>query len=508
MKCLMVMFDSLNRHHLPNYGCQWTHAPNFRRLGERAATFDTSYVCSMPCMPARRDLHTGRPNFLHRSWGPLEPFDDSVFEMLKGSGVHCHLSTDHYHYFEDGGGTYHPRYSTWDFHRGQEGDPWRGRVDGGDRDEHRPLPGAIARNAARDQWTRQDRVNRSFMRAEHEMPQARTFAAGLDFVRRNADRDNWLCHIETFDPHEPFVSHRKYKDRFAEHYDRYKAAGGAAFDWPWYRGTEQVRSPEQLEHLRYEYASLLAMCDCYMGDVLDTMDELDLWRDTMLAVWTDHGFLLGEHDCLAKIWMPFYEEVAHTPFFMYDPRSPGCAGQRRRALVQPSIDLGPTLLEFFGRQPTKDMLGKPLRGAVADDTPVREAAMFGVHGSQVNVTDGRHVYMRAPASPDGQPLFNYTHMPTHMRHPFPVEQLQDIRLAEPFGFTKGCRTMKIRGHKWGMDEHPDRSRTLLYDVGADPRQERAITDPAVERRMIGHLDRLMRECEAPPEQWERLGLSR
>lgn len=111
----MVMFDSLNRHYLPCYGNPDVHAPNFQRLANKTCTFDTSYVCSMPCMPARRDFHTGRPNFLHRSWGPLEPFDDSVPELLKGAGIHTHLITDHYHYFEDGGATYHNRYSTWDF---------------------------------------------------------------------------------------------------------------------------------------------------------------------------------------------------------------------------------------------------------------------------------------------------------------------------------------------------------------------------------------------------------
>ena len=77
MKAIMVMFDSLNRHMLPSYGCEWIHAPNFERLAERSITFDNCYVGSMPCMPARRELHTGRYNFLHRSWGPLEPFDDS-----------------------------------------------------------------------------------------------------------------------------------------------------------------------------------------------------------------------------------------------------------------------------------------------------------------------------------------------------------------------------------------------------------------------------------------------
>ena len=123
MKAVMVMFDTLNRHMLPPYGCDWTHAPNFTRLAERTVTFDNCYVGSMPCMPARREMHTGRYNFLHRSWGPLEPFDDSMPQILSEQGIYTHLSTDHQHYFEDGGATYHTRYDSWDFHRGQEGGP-------------------------------------------------------------------------------------------------------------------------------------------------------------------------------------------------------------------------------------------------------------------------------------------------------------------------------------------------------------------------------------------------
>lgn len=68
-------------------------------------------------MPARRELHTGRYNFLHRSWGPMEPFDDSMPEILKDHGVHTHLTTDHYHYFEDGGATYHTRYRSYEAFR-------------------------------------------------------------------------------------------------------------------------------------------------------------------------------------------------------------------------------------------------------------------------------------------------------------------------------------------------------------------------------------------------------
>src|SRR5262245_39984663 len=187
MKCIMVMFDSLNRHMLPAYGCDWTHAPNFSRLAERAATFDRSYVCSMPCMPARRELHTGRPNFLHAPWGPIEPFDDSSIEMLKNAGVYTHLASDHYHYWEDGGSTYHNRYSSWEFFRGQEGDLWRGEV----ADPKLP-PNALGRHARMDTYSRHDMINRAAMPREADHPQPQTFAAGLDFIRRNAAQDRWF----------------------------------------------------------------------------------------------------------------------------------------------------------------------------------------------------------------------------------------------------------------------------------------------------------------------------
>ena len=60
MKAIMVMYDSLNRHMLETYGCDWTITPNFSRLAQRSVQFENCYVGSMPCMPARRELQTGR----------------------------------------------------------------------------------------------------------------------------------------------------------------------------------------------------------------------------------------------------------------------------------------------------------------------------------------------------------------------------------------------------------------------------------------------------------------
>ena len=125
MKAVMLMFDSLNREMLEPYGCDWVKTPNFRRLAEHSVCFDQCYAGSLPCMPARRELQTGRYNMLHRSWGPMEPFDDSMPELLKNNNIYTHLISDHVHYWEDGGATYHYRYNSWENIRGQEGDMWK-----------------------------------------------------------------------------------------------------------------------------------------------------------------------------------------------------------------------------------------------------------------------------------------------------------------------------------------------------------------------------------------------
>jgi arylsulfatase A-like enzyme len=341
---------------------------------------------------------------------------------------------------------------------------------------------------------RQDWVNRKYIVEEEQFPQVQTFESGMSFIRKNQKEDRWFLQLETFDPHEPFYAPTKYRDMYPHEY------AGMHFDWPPYSKVDQTE--DEVAHVRYEYAALLSMCDAYLGKVLDLMDELDLWKDTLLIVNTDHGFLLGEHDWWAKCVQPFYNEVAHTPLFIWDPRS-GRSGERRQSLVQ-TIDLAPTLLDFFGADIPKDMQGKPLRETVHDDTPVREAALFGIHGGHINCTDGRYVYMRGPASPDNGPLYNYTLMPTHMRARFHPEELSDLELAEPFAFTKGVKTLRIPG----TGAHgPTMLDTMLFDLKTDPQQLRALQDEAVEHTMTERMVRLMKESDAPAEQYERMGLN-
>lgn len=492
MKAVIVFFDSLNKRYLPPYhpGCD-TAAPNFKRLAEHSAVFENSYVGSMPCIPARRELHTGRYNFLHREWGPLEPFDDSMPELLKKNGIYTHLISDHIHYWEDGGATYHPRYSSWENVRGQEGDHWKGEAAMPQIPPVVKVPSMQNGTGVSKHW-RYDWVNRQYIKEEKDFPQTRCFDLGCEFIEKNKDQDNWLLHLETFDPHEPFYVPEKYLDLYPEEYQ------GDHFDWPCGKVEEEEN---QIAHCIRGYKALVSMCDRSLGRILDLMDRFDLWKDTMLIVGTDHGFLLGEHGYWGKNQMPYYNENANTPLFIWDPRS-AVKGERRKALVQ-MIDWAPTILDYFHLPVPRDMQGKSLEQTIKTDEPVRKYALFGLFGGHINITDGRYVYMRAPLPDKEGELYNYTLALQHMNERFSAGELKDMVLREPFSFTKGLKVLKVKAEN---KFHMSAFGSLLFDVKGDPGELHPVEDEAVVKRMTEAMRQEMRKNDCPAEQFERVGI--
>lgn len=495
MKAVFVLFDSLNRHLLGPYGGKRIPTPGFDRLAARTRVFDKHYVGSLPCMPARRDLLTGRLTFLHRSWGPLEPFDNAFPELLKDNNVHSHLVTDHYHYWEDGGATYHNRYSTYEFVRGQESDPWKAMVQ---PPWERLAEKYHARQFSDDPGSGRRRhvINREFIKEEADFPAVQCFAHGFDFLEQNRDADNWFLQIETFDPHEPFFAPSRFKEKFDTGWR------GPILDWPRYGRVEEL--PEEAAELRANYYAVVSLCDFLLGELLDYFDQHDLWSDTALVVTTDHGFLLGEHDFWAKNRMNMYEEIVHIPLFLHDPRKPSA---RRVGRLTQSIDIAPTFLELFGHPLPDEMEGRWLG---SEDR--REGAIFGYFGGAVNVTDGRYTYHRFPQDIASQDIYQYTVMPSHLNAPFTPQELTGATLSEAFGWTKGVPLLKVpvierspmyRNYGPGCLLEND---TRLYDLDIDPGQQSPLADDAKEAEMIALMRGLMDRNEAPQEAYERLGV--
>ena len=502
MKAVFVLFDSLNRLALGAYGGTAIRTPNFDRFAARAVTFDKHYVGSLPCMPARRDIHTGRLNFMHRSWGPLEPFDNSFSAILRGTGVYTHLVSDHLHYFEDGGATYHSRYSSYDYIRGQEYDAWKAMVQ---------PPIARFREKFSDKHYDFERrsnrlnhvINREFMREEEDFPGPRTFAAGFEFLDGNRTADNWLLQIECFDPHEPFHAPERFKRQYATGYN------GKILDWSVY---EQVTdSAEEIAEIRANYAALVAMYDDYFGRLLDYFDEHGMWADTALILTTDHGFLLAEHDWWGKNLMPYYEEISHIPLIVHHPDLTDRAGGRVAALTQ-TIDLMPTLLDIFGAAPPAEARGRSVLDPAHGRDQGPAAVAFGMFGGPIGVTDGRYAYYIYPADLYAPGLHEYTLMPMHLNTLFSAAEMRTARLAGPFDFTKEMPVLQIDAL---MDARRipihDNARfgdigTKLFDLEADPDQEKPFRDADTEARLERAVTEIFRAHDAPAEIYGRYGL--
>ena len=505
MKAVFLLFDSLNRLSLNCYGGTYAKTPNFQRLAERTVTFDTHYVGSLPCMPARREMMTGRTNFIHRSWGPVEPFDNAFPELLaKGAGVYSHIITDHQHYWEDGGATYHTRFDSAELVRGQESDFWKGAV-APDWDTITAKYHPSQNNPKNRQKYNRSMLSREVQKEYGDYPTVKCFDHAVEFFDTNRDADNWLLHLEVFDPHEPFDAPARFREDYPTDYE------GPILDWP--PNGPVKETPDMIAELQANYAATLAHCDEQLGRLLDYFDQHDMWKDTALVVSTDHGFLLGEHDMWAKLVMPCYEEVAHIPLFVHHPDFAAAAGTRRSALTQ-TIDLMPTFLHMFGVAQPKEVEGVSLLKVLAADEKVREGGLFGVFGSAINVTDGRYTYFRYPDDIHCGDLYQYTLMPTHMVTRFSVEELQDASLAAPFDFTKGVPLLKVPStpkspqysrHGAGAQFDPN---TALYDVEADPMQMNRLDDPAVEERLARLMVDLMVRNDAPREAYRRFNLEK
>jgi arylsulfatase A-like enzyme len=506
MKVVFLLFDSLNRHALSCYEGSAPPTPNFDRLAARSVVFDRHFVGSLPCMPARRDIQTGRLNFLHRGWGPLEPFDHSMADILRSAGVYTHLVTDHYHYFEDGGAGFHGRYSSWEFIRGQEKDKWRPAL--------RP---AVDRYAARFHERQHDfapdinsklpyYVNREYLEARGEFPLAQCFASGVEFLEAQHDAGNWLLHLECFDPHEPFFA----PERFLR--DHPDALGGKIFDWPSYGRTDL--DPALLRQLRGNYHALVAACDHHVGELLDAFDRLDLWEDTWIVMSTDHGLLLGEKEYLGKNRPPFYNEVAHVPLLIAPPRNTGIAPRRTQTLTQ-TIDLMPTLLELFGQPIPPEVTGRSLVGVMRADDATRseDGCIFGQFGAAINFTDGRYAYFLYPQEPFDADLYQYTLMPAHMRTFFEASEFEDAQIVRSLPFAQGFPVWRLPVRKDAKANMTRRyplldARTVLFDLATDPRQRAPIDDARQEDRIRAAIVRLLARNDAPAEVYARYGLAR
>lgn len=491
MKVVTLMFDTLRRDVLPQYGGD-LELPNFKRLEKKTITFDNFYAGSLPCMPARREMLTGIPNFLHRGWSPIEPFDICFPEILKRNGVYTHLITDHQHYWEDGGATYHNRYSSYEFVRGQEGDLYKAIVNTPssilDKFKRLGIEHPHKRN-----MIKHDEVNRMYMQEEQDYPQANCVKLGLEFLEENYKADNWYLQVECFDPHEPFYVPDRFKDMVDE---KLKYSD---YDWPNYESTRNISINKVSDEFK-NYKALLLMIDEYLGKFLDFFDNNNMWDDTVLILNTDHGFMFGEKEWSGKSCMPVYNEIAHTPFALHIPGY-NENGHHVDCIAQ-TYDIAETMYDLFEINLNTKTFGTSLKELLRNDD--REYGLTGYFGGHLNVFDKEYSYMRGSATVDNMPLEEYTLMPMRMRKIFGKTDFENVQLVDGFSMFKGWKVMKVDSKE--MFYSPFASGNMLFNTKEDKLQENNILDDALEEKYISVCKMFLDKLEAPKSQYKRLGL--
>lgn len=499
MRSVLFLSDSVNRRMMRLYCESGLHLPNLERLARRSVVFDNHWTGSAPCMPARRDIMTGRLNFLERGWGPIEPFDDTLPMLLRDRGVDCQIITDHYHYFEVGGENYCQMFNKWEFVRGQEWDPCMFPTGERELEHIGKMHPQYARN------------RELFYRNEENYPSVITIEKAAQWLEENEGRDDFMLWVEPFDPHEPFEVPDRYMEMVGDDYT------GPLYLWPEYDKTDG--DEEKLKHIRRRYAALLLMTDAHLGKILDVMDQYDMWKDTAFFYTTDHGYMLGEHEFLAKNYMPAYNEVFHIPLIVHLPGDTH-AGRRIGALTQ-NTDLLPTIMELFGFERPAEahpIHGRSLLPLLEGGEDQREYILYGYFGKEINITDGRYTYFRAPRN-DNKPLYMYTAMPIDNKVYFNRKRVKDIGKIETGRFLTWTDYPMYRipaelinnapGYALCYNHmRPWEKEDYLFDLECDYAQEHNLIEerPEIVCRMAGAMAEELIRLEAPSDHLKRMEL--
>lgn len=491
MRTVVILMDTLKREMMEVYNKNtWVKTPNITNFSKEATTFDNHWVGSAPCMPARRDILTGRLNFLERSWGPIEPFDITLPKVLAEKDVFSHIVTDHPHYFRLGGEGYVQQFTTWDFYRGQEGDPWISRIDDPSfmpKDYYGKLRRQYQWN--RTKWDRQ----------EEEYPTPKTFTAACDWLEDNKNHDDFFLMVETFDPHEPFDVPDEYMELYDCKYD------GPYFEIPNYK---EVDVPEDaLEYINKRYAALLTMTDKHFGRLIKKLKDLNLYDDTLIIVTTDHGYFLGERNYFGKNFMHMYNELAHIPLLVRFPKGK-MAGERVNLLTQ-NIDIMPTVLDYSDIDIPEDVQGFSWKNIVDGKEYKRDYVLYGYHGVAVNITDGEYTYFRAP-NKENQPCYEYTCIPTTIRKYLGKDNQEEIEMGRFINRTN-YPVYKIKINNPSILDNVENAleytnENKLFNIAQDYYQTKPINDNELEDKYKKLMIRALKEMDAPEEQLERLNL--
>lgn len=170
-------------------------------------------------------------------------------------------------------------------------------------------------------------------------------------------------------PHLPFCAPVRFRDLYAEKdFGLDSRTQARPIDAPAiaHHNSEELRgytdipdlgplSAEQEKELRRAYYACVSFTDEQIGMLLDKLKELGLYDNTLIVLWGDHGYHLGEQELWCK--STTYEAACRAPLIIREPRQ---YGSRTVDTVIEFLDIYPTMLDLCNIQPEMHLSGKSL----------------------------------------------------------------------------------------------------------------------------------------------------
>ena len=168
-----------------------------------------------------------------------------------------------------------------------------------------------------------------------------------------------------FRPHTPYVAPRKYFEMYplkdmrlpyapkGDRDDIPTAAFAHNCPVPHY-GLDELTLRKALQ----AYYATISFVDAQVGRLMAALDRLGLVDNTIVVLWSDHGYHLGEHN---GIWQKrtLFEQASRTPLII---RAPGARGNGTACTrIVEFVDIYPTLTDLAGLKPPKGLEGRSLR---------------------------------------------------------------------------------------------------------------------------------------------------
>jgi iduronate 2-sulfatase len=359
---LLLLVDDL-KPSFGAYGDEWVHSPNLDRLAARGMRFDMAYCNQAVCAPSRNNLMVGS-----RSTS-LGVYDlGTSFRAAVPDAVTMPQFFRRHSYHASGVGKV--------FHRGHGniGDPdsWSVPFHPEKVIEY-VLPestsGELTREEAYFSNQQLGRIGRLPRGAAWERvnveddayADGRIAAEGIRQLRLAKERKQpFFLALGFVKPHLPFCAPEKYwalYDGVDLPLARFKnkPQGAPPYAGKYHGELNQYEpipdnpplAPEIERKLVHGYYAALSYMDAQVGRVLDELDRLDLIENTIVVLWGDHGYHLGDHGAWTK--HTNYEQANRIPLIFAGPgiAEPGCSTQ---ALVE-TVDIYPTLAELAGLPP-------------------------------------------------------------------------------------------------------------------------------------------------------------